>query len=233
MVRAIVAVGLFTALLGGFMLRIVLDPESTGVVFVASDDAASAEERTAPGGGTYAFIATQPDSDEPVTYDPCRPLEVVVNDRLAPSDGEAILLDAITEVQTATGLELRVVGTTDTEPFSDDVPDDGAQTVQVSWSDPDELDDLDGNVAGVGGSAYAGDGDGLWYIGGEVALDAPQLDDLGPEATTGVLMHELAHVLGLDHVDDRGELMHPSSPRTEWGPGDLVGLEQLGAGRCA
>ena len=39
--------------------------------------------------------------------------------------------------------------------------------------------------------------------------------------------------LGLDHVEDRDALMHPSdSTRTSWGPGDRAGLAVLGSGEC-
>jgi predicted Zn-dependent protease len=55
----------------------------------------------------------------------------------------------------------------------------------------------------------------------------------GRENVQAVVMHELGHVLGLDHVDDPGELMHGENVgQTEFGPGDRAGLTALGAGRC-
>ena len=52
--------------------------------------------------------------------------------------------------------------------------------------------------------------------------------------TTNQIRLQLAgHVLGLDHVDDATELMHPmTSTRTDLGPGDLQGLYALGTGPC-
>lgn len=74
---------------------------------------------------------------------------------------------------------------------------------------------------------------------GNLTLDGPQLQDLvdsadGWESARAVIMHELAHAIGLDHVDDSGELMQPkgSGDVTDWGPGDLEGLSALGSGRC-
>lgn len=48
-----------------------------------------------------------------------------------------------------------------------------------------------------------------------------------------MLDHELAHVLGLGHVDTPGELMMPvNTGQTHFGPGDLAGLARLGAIPC-
>jgi hypothetical protein len=48
-----------------------------------------------------------------------------------------------------------------------------------------------------------------------------------------IVMHELGHVVGLAHVDDRGELMYADSVgQKTFGPGDLTGLGALGRGRC-
>jgi len=50
----------------------------------------------------------------------------------------------------------------------------------------------------------------------------------------GVLVHEVAHLLGLAHVDAPDELLHPSPGfgPIELGVGDRAGLEELGAGPC-
>ena len=54
----------------------------------------------------------------------------------------------------------------------------------------------------------------------------------GAGLTRGNLeQHELGHVIGLDHVQDRGQVMYPSisdqSP-DGYGPGDRAGLSILG-----
>ena len=49
-----------------------------------------------------------------------------------------------------------------------------------------------------------------------------------------ILAHELGHVLGLDHVDDSGELMNPQYVGQDgFGEGDLKGLAILHDQPCA
>jgi hypothetical protein len=99
---------------------------------------------------------------------------------------------------------------------------------------------LGGTVAGVGGSTpgldeYAGE---LRYVTGAVALDAPQLTDVmarpnGPAQVRAIIVHELGHLVGLQHVPDPAELMYPKNVgQLDLGPGDREGLAALGSGRC-
>ena len=51
---------------------------------------------------------------------------------------------------------------------------------------------------------------------------------------SAILLHELGHLVGLDHVDSRDELMYSDNVgKREFGTGDLNGLVELGKGRCA
>ena len=48
-----------------------------------------------------------------------------------------------------------------------------------------------------------------------------------------VVLHELAHVIGLGHVESRTSIMNEALTQqtlssSEWGVGDLIGLRQLG-----
>lgn len=93
-----------------------------------------------------------------------------------------------------------------------------------------ELTWPEGDPAGLGfaephitGSSY----DGGWVMLNPTIRHAP----------TGLIrrlvLHELGHLVGLDDVDDPGELMDPSLATDEWGPGDLVGLLVTHDGGCA
>lgn len=238
-IRAAIAVGLLAAMLCAVMVRIVVDPTvDVTYAYPDADRQRDTVTHSVAGGGSYAFIATQEGSEDPVTYDPCEPVRIVVNDRTADDDADAALVAALDAVEDATGLDLVVESTTDAAPGVNDVdsldPED-PPPVLIAWSDPDEAPDLDGDVVGYAGSAWVADDDGvLRFKTGEVLLDGPALREGGPQFATAVLQHELGHLLGLDHVDDTGELMYPySDERLDWGPGDLAGLARLGEGRCA
>jgi hypothetical protein len=225
---------LVVVLLGAFGFRLWHDPAAQIIGWTSVTEPGEGELQHAVGGGTYRFMATQDGSDEPVTYDPCETIEVVVNPRTAPPDADAILATALAHVSEATGLEFEVVGTTDVAPYSvlDPRTGDGWRPVQVSWSDSAEVPGLDGETIGLGGSAMTEQDGHLWYVSGEIALDGPRLAEHGTEVTTAVLQHELGHVLGLHHVEDEFELMHPVQTTARWGRGDLAGLAILGDGRC-
>jgi hypothetical protein len=106
--------------------------------------------------------------------------------------------------------------------------------VLVAWSDPGTVARLDGNVLGVGGPTIVSlDDHEPVAVSGRALLDRDELAAAGADVTAATVLHELAHVLGADHVDDPGQLMHPDQGRGTLGDGDRVGLAALGAGRCA
>lgn len=197
-----------------------------------------------PAAASDAFELTsrQEGSDDPVTYDPCVPIHVVVDPRTIVDGGMRMLREAADRVMDATGLVLVVDGLVEPGERPEDsvVTSDGKHwsPVLVSWSDPDETPELAGRVAGLGGSTALEIGKHRWYVTGEVTLDGPQVEEVvdqsGWAAGRAVVMHELGHLVGLAHVDDAGELMQPRGQAglDTWGDGDLAGLAALGRGRC-
>ena len=57
----------------------------------------------------------------------------------------------------------------------------------------------------------------------------------GRAQARAIVMHELAHLVGLTHVEAPTELMNASNDSgiLDFGAGDREGLRQLGMGRCS
>ena len=192
---------------------------------------------------SYHFIATQDGTEEPVAYDPCRAIHVVVNGRTEIAGGDQLLQQALDDVGRATGLVFVIDPPTDEAPSEhraayqpDRYPGRWAP-VLVAWSDPVETPELAGDVAGLAGSGWASVDRGSVYVSGDVTLDGPDLAEIaaidGPTRVRSVIEHELGHLVGLDHVDDATQLMYPSiGTATGFADGDLTGLYRLGQGEC-
>jgi hypothetical protein len=130
----------------------------------------------------YAFRVTQPGSDEPVAFDPCRPIRYVVNGRTAPAAGGQLLAKAMASISGATGLRFELEGPSDEAPnasraaFQPDRYGDRWAPVLIAWSDPGEYDRLEGQVAGVGGPSSIGlPGEPTVHVSGSVVLDGPKI----------------------------------------------------------
>lgn len=199
-------------------------------------------------GGTHAFLKTQPgDPGEPVAWDPCREIHYEINPDGAPDDTdetEDFVANAVEVVSHWTGLEFEYDGTTDRRPEWGErfVPSIGRhEPVLISWATEDEVPQLEGDVAGIGGAVAVEAQPGGWYryVTGGVTLDEDTFEDLDSlfgDSGEGkaILLHELGHLVGLDHVDSADELMYGDNVgKRDFGTGDLNGLVELGKGRCA
>ena len=196
----------------------------------------------------YAFIATQSDGTTPYSWDPCKPIHVVVNSRTAIKGGKRLVAEAIGEVEDATGLSFIVDGSTSEKPSRSRPMDVDRYRrehapVLLAWSDPDESPGLSGDVLGYAQSesviSIGKTGRRPVYVTGWVTLDGPQLGELvdrrnGWARARAVVMHELGHLIGLDHIKARGESMQPKAvpEPVAGGRGDRAGLEILGSGKC-
>ncbi|MBT2512567.1 matrixin family metalloprotease [Arthrobacter sp. ISL-30] len=198
--------------------------------------------------GSQAYaLQPSPDPDQAfVAYDPCRPVHYVVRPDNAPTGSDELIRQAVAEVSAATGLQFVNDGSTseapseEREPFLPDLYGKRWAPVLITWSTPTEVPGLKGEVVGLGGSGYVQmPGQPLVLIAGQVKLDAPTLAEImespgGPARVRAVIMHELAHVVGLDHVNDSSQLMYEhGNAITEFGDGDRAGLALLGSGECA
>jgi hypothetical protein len=191
-------------------------------------------------------LQTSPDPAQPfVAYGPCRPVHYVVRPENAPIGGEQLIHQAVAEVSAATGLRFVNDGPTSEAPseqrkaYQADRYGNRWAPVLIAWSTPVESPRLEGKVAGFGGSVRAeAAGHPSALVTGQVALDAPALEEImqrpeGPLLVRAVIMHELGHVVGLDHVDDSKQLMNAENTGiTAFADGDRAGLAVLGRGAC-
>ncbi|EYR63645.1 peptidase M10A and M12B matrixin and adamalysin [Actinotalea ferrariae CF5-4] len=192
--------------------------------------------------GSYAFLFLQDRSPEPVTWSPCRPIRYVINPAGAP-DGFAEQVRAVTdELTTATGLVFVDDGTT-TEtptlrraPFQPDRYGDRWAPVLIGFADERGITTLADAVGVATPQVVTVDGTTHLVTGG-IYLDTELLEGWRPwgeEPYVSVLRHEFGHALGLDHVDDDGQVMSGSGRHpADFRDGDLRGLAILGTGRCA
>jgi hypothetical protein len=188
----------------------------------------------------FSFMATN--GGTPVRWNPCEPIHYVVNLGAAPPGSLQDVQTAVLRLSSATGIAFVYDGLTDEVPTRDrdvDQPDlygDRWAPVLIGWVDPRtssfDFDPGGREAAGVAGPLYPRPGPSTIYVSGVVAINVADPNPPGfdsPGAQGPVVLHELAHVLGLGHIKARGELMEPSGGGvTGFGPGDLEGLRELG-----
>ncbi|MET4135274.1 matrixin family metalloprotease [Pseudarthrobacter sp. PvP090] len=208
------------------------------------DEPLGRPQKPAAASSSYRFLALN-DDGTPVGYSPCRPLHYVVNAALAPENAERLVEDAISTISRATGIRFvddgpsTEVPSPSRAPYQPDAYGDRWAPLLIAWTTPEQAPQLMGPVIGTGGSTHFSFGDGpKSFVTGSLELDGPQIaEDLsrtdGAAYATAVVLHELGHVMGLEHVDDPTQLMYPEIGAPD-GPaaGDLNGLYELGSAQC-
>ena len=203
----------------------------------------------APAHSSTSYKVMNSEDGHPVTWEPCRPIHYVIRQAEEPRQFDALLQQAIGDVSRATGLKFVSDGPTSELLLRDPKArliyqprkyGDRWAPVLVTWSDPGEAPELAGKEAGFAGpDRWAPPGGPQRYVSGLVAYSVPDLLTLyarphGATLVREVLLHELGHLVGLDHVSDKNQLMYPTltHPMPGFGAGDLAGLARLGEGSC-
>jgi hypothetical protein len=172
--------------------------------------------------GNHGFLFRD-SLNRPGRWNPCTPITWVLNPALAPAGAQKLLADAFDYVGSITGLTFRYGGTTAAAPNSDT-----PGTMVLGW------------VRGLGGPDGQATPTGvLTPKGPRITAAAIEFDvnqshpmTFGNWGWGPVVLHEIGHALGLDHVTDKSQLMYPvhqaGSPST-YASGDLAGLHRIGA----
>ena len=181
----------------------------------------------------------------PVRYNPCIDVHFAVNPAKAPAGAVDEIQAAFTRLGDATGIHFVYDGPTTEKhgPFGErkalqlDRYGNRWAPILISWADASAEPLLAGGTIGYGGSTsfLSGSFDEA-YVTGEVVFDTDQSvlrPGFGPGLTRGNLeLHEIGHVVGLDHVQDRGQVMYPaisSDSPDGFAAGDRANLALLGA----
>ena len=194
------------------------------------------------GSGAYQYFSTF--GDRPPYVSTCEPVPFVIRTAVAPVDGTDFVFGGLQQVADATGLTFEFRGyTDDIYQFNQRrlrfVWENDRKPLWIGWATEDEVPDLgpkEGTYSiGLGGPVtYPRDDGSHEIIGGGVVLRSGESLPIafGPGETAGnVLLHEFGHSLGLDHVDDRTELMYGgglgSDAPNGFADGDRAGLEGI------
>lgn len=228
---ATVMVMLF-ALVGVLVLNPLLLSDALERVGLGGGSRLRPAPETSSSATAYEFVQTQPGQDVPVSYDPCQEIEVVINPQGAPEDHEDLVMTALQRTGDATGFAFVLAGTS---PDRETGIRRSSEPVLVMWADEDEVPELEGRIAGIGGSTMQESPSGFRrFVSGVVVLDTASFDQIrDPQVRQAIVDHEFGHLVGLDHVDDESQLMHSEGARNlTYGTGDLAGLARLGNVTC-
>lgn len=198
-----------------------------------------------PEGQGYRFMAHQKGQGKPVTWSPCRPIHFLTREAGQPAGGGLLVQQAFGIVAAATGLQFVDDGGTAEGPSADRSAYQPRKygkrwaPVLIAWATPDEVPDFGVDVAGEAGAVPATTRSGdQAYVSGIVYLDGAKLQRIsttqGAAAARVIILHELGHLVGLQHVNDPSQVMFPRSSGSvvAFGQGDLAGLAALGRGAC-
>jgi hypothetical protein len=227
----IASVGISTTSLGQLKVR-ALAP-STQAHLAGTSGAAAVSVVTAGPGDPRDYKILRTWNGHPQRWNPCQVVTYRTDLRYAPPGAAADLKEAIRRLTLATGITFRDVGATTWQPRADFRGWPGTSAVVISWTphNPEAPSSSWGPDSGMG-DPWAFNG-GRWFTRGWVAYSARMTGEagFGQYGRGSLLLHELGHLVGLDHASGSTEMMHSggwTSPASLYGAGDIRGLQLLG-----
>lgn len=186
-----------------------------------------------PANGDVDYFLVNSD-DTPGRYPSCKPIHYVTDFSSAPPGAREALDDVLAELSAAGGYDFRFVGEVDAG-FDDwrRNPQVGDAFRPLLFTFKNGNEHGFGGAVGQGGSTARFDGSGGgWVLVTGAAVMKADVDyaRLG-SSVRAVILHEILHVLGMDHVGSTSEIMYPSLTSLDrMGPGDTWGAHALGRG---
>jgi hypothetical protein len=179
-------------------------------------------------------------------WDPCEPITYRVAGTSPVPGGDVLLESAIAEVSRDTGLKFVDGGSTTETPregrrvYEPSLYPQQWAPVLVAWTDQQTVPRLRGGVDGLGGDGTVNIQGNRVAVSGIVYLDGPDLLDWltvahGRQHVRQVMLHELGHLVGLEHMQTKTSVMYPEGrPQgpVDYSPGDRRGLAAAGSGPC-
>ncbi|MEP7112950.1 MAG: hypothetical protein ABI862_06770 [Ilumatobacteraceae bacterium] len=167
----------------------------------------------------------------PLRWNPCQPIRYAINMGGYDESFRKVILEAVERVEAATGLRLVPNGDSTFMPTSANKSlTASASELVIALGDEVQTDLVPGQVVGIAGILFTSS-----IVKASVVIDMGDIESTPPWSSVGVgpvLMHELAHAVGLGHVKDPTQSMNASASQggpTTYGAGDLTGLWQVGA----
>jgi hypothetical protein len=162
---------------------------------------------------------TRVDAGRPVVWRTCASIKVLVNPGPGGAAAFAEIRAAFDEVSAPSGLRFQLQRDDTLIPHANWAVSEEATRlgspapVLVGWVNPASTDLLREGVAGAAVANPLRRNGQRHLVTGAIALDATQYDEFAPRAGAGktrrnLLLHEIGHLLGLDHVEDRAALMY-------------------------
>jgi hypothetical protein len=191
-----------------------------------------------PSAGSHGFLYGFGDGSY-ARWNPCKALTYKVNYVGAPWFARSEVEAAVARVESATGIDLVDMGDLGGAAGNDGKAGPFGVDAVIAFVNSGENPGI-GSAAGLGGGGYmpAWNGYAARVVSGFVLINESlgYSQGLGPSGLQGLLLHELGHMMGLDHVQDLAEVMYPVMHNVPngYGPGDREGLWYLGAAQgCA
>ncbi|WP_372733700.1 matrixin family metalloprotease [Nocardioides sp.] len=236
-----------TEVLGNYRLRMVASATVLAAAAVAARPGkfkVKPARRPAGKAGDHVYLRKRPPV---VRWNPCAPIRYQVNARRAPAGALKDVKVALSRISAATGLVFEYAGPSRVDPKMSASQDYGPNVdLLIGWVNGSQTDMFQGRgtaPVATGGPIYYKKGfiDGAgrpvaWAFKGRVAINVAYNKRLKPGGGKGftrvkTLMHELGHVVGLNHARTKTQVMYPriGFGNNRWGRGDLAGLRHLGA----